>query len=46
MALLDPKMDIEYVDIWTGRNFRQFRLLIWTSFIGQFGDKIRVEDMW
>ena len=29
-------MDIEYVDILTGEICRQFRLLKWTSFIGQF----------
>ena len=29
-------MNIEYVDILTGENFRQFRLLQWTAFIGRF----------
>ena len=29
-------MDIEYMDILTGEICRQFRLLIWASFIGQF----------
>ena len=33
-----------YVDIMTGGN-RQFRLLIWNSFISQFVDPVREEAM-
>ena len=32
-----------YVDIMTGQNCRQFRLLTWTSFIGQ---PIGMEEIW
>ena len=45
-------MDIEvyngyriYVDIRTGENCCQFRLLTWTAFIGQFIDPVGVEEM-
>ena len=36
LPYLTIEMDIEYVDITTGENFRKFRVLTWTSYIGQF----------
>ena len=39
-------MDIGYTWIfWQGKICRQFRLLIWASFIGQFVHQIGVEGM-
>ena len=34
-----------YVDIMTGENCSQFRLLTWTSFIGRFFNSVRGEGM-
>ena len=39
---LDWIMDIEYVDILTGKKFRQFNLLKWKSLIGQFDHTLEV----
>ena len=33
-------MDIEYVDVMTVKNCRQFRLLTWTSLVGHFVHRI------
>ena len=35
LPYLTIEMDIEYVDIMTGENFRKFRVLQWSSYIGQ-----------
>ena len=39
-------MDIEYEDTLTGKNCRQFRGLIWTSFIGQLFHSLGGEEIW
>ena len=41
-------MDITYtyVDIMTGENCREFKLLKWTSLIGQFAHPVGGEGMW
>ena len=38
-------MDLEYVDILTGENCRQFSLIIWTPFIGQFVHPVGMKGM-
>ena len=39
-------MNLAYMDISTGENFRQFSLLTWNSFFGQFVHSVGGEGIW